>query len=606
MAYVYNPFTFGLDYTDRRILAPLEANIANLVIKTSANEVLSKSNQTKVNKLRNANTVIWPKVFVDHETRIATLENTDFADHDPRITALETSNTTLWEEVFDYQKPMFGIYGNKIEYVEDKTTEISRAGFRGQINVLQRDSSYATRPEWIIFEGYFTANTNNEVAIITTNLSVTLEDVFDTWSRFAFGDDGAFPYTADNSLTAFQFNPSPANTISCLINTTHDVGFISPEATDDYLLEVRVEVNGNDEQEWWNIQYGRPPGDTSSEFYDNDRMGIVLAYAIDPVDPSIHRVMSVIRNQDDSHFTWFVVIHEITSVVTTVVGTEPGYKRDNWSNKALFTVSNPARQTVGNLTINGSHLVERDPADVWAGALSRASSGGTSIKVRRQGDNFKIWTSPYNNFTIDNNTLIEFDLNMASYGLIGDAAQLALPVFDHIAQEGDIYGLNPTDSWEARTTDVSKVQPSNRIGTLDMSILEHFKGPKPYGFTCSSQTGTTFDVVQNENYSATRAENFVFDLTEDKVWVPDMSTGTYKQATTSNLESELGRGRIIRDKTSNDVFYFNKDSQIVPLFRQGTIDHLTVQMETLMTLMANTANQVANLYANIIHGTQLQ
>ena len=74
----------------------------------------------------------------------------------------------------------------------------------------------------------------------------------------------------------------------------------------------------------------------------------------------------------------------------------------------------------------------------------------------------------------------------------------------------------------------------------------------------------------------------------------------------SNLESELGRGRIIRDKTSNDVFYFNQDREVVPLFRPGTIDHLTVQMETLMTLMANTANQVANLYANIIHGTQLQ
>jgi len=604
MAYVYNPFTFGLDYTDRRILAPLEANIANLVIMTSANETRSKQNRNKVNKLENANTVIWPKVFVDHETRIATLENTDFADHDPRITALETSNTTVWEEVFDYQKPMFGIYGNKIEYIEDKTTEISRAGFRGQINVLQRDANYATRPEWIIFEGYFTANTNNEVAIITTNLSITLEDVFDTWRRFAFGNDGAFPYTADNSLTAFQFNPSPANTISCLINTSHDVGFVSPEATDDYLLEVRVEVDGNDEQEWWNLQNGRAPGDTSSEFYDNDRMGIVLAYAIDPVDPSIHRVMSAIRNQDNSHYTWFICIHEITSVVTTVVGTEPGYKRDNWGD-AMFTC-NAARRNLANLTLNGSHLVERDPANVWASAPNRASSGGTSIKVRRQGDNFKIWTSPYNNFTIDNSTLIEFDLNMASYGLIGDASQLALPVFDHIAQKGDIYGLDPLNTSEARTVDVSTVQPSNRVGTLDFRILEHFKGPKPYGFTCSSQTGTTFDVVQNENYSATRAEKFVFDLTEDKVWVPDMATGTYKHATASNLETELGRGRIIRDKTSNDVFYFNKDSEVVPLFRPGTVDHLTVQVETLMSLMSNTANQVANLYANIIHGTELK
>ena len=182
MAYVYNPFTFGLDYTDRRILAPLEANIANVVIKASANESRSKTNRNRIiNDLDPRITALETSNTAIH-TRVAVLESTDITNHDPRITALETSNTTVWEEVFDYQKPMFGIYGNKIEYVEDKTTEISRAGFRGQINVLQRDASYATRPEWIIFEGYFTANTNNEVSIITTNLSVTLEDVFDTWA----------------------------------------------------------------------------------------------------------------------------------------------------------------------------------------------------------------------------------------------------------------------------------------------------------------------------------------------------------------------------------------------------------------------------------------
>jgi hypothetical protein len=140
----------------------------------------------------------------------------------------------------------------------------------------------------------------------------------------------------------------------------------------------------------------------------------------------------------------------------------------------------------------------------------------------------------------------------------------------------------------------------------DFSILEKFKGPKQYGFVCTSQTWTTFDVTKFENHSSTRAEKFVFDLTADKVWVPDLNTGTYKHATSSNLESELGRGRIIRDKTSNDVFYFNQNAEVVPLFRPGTIDHLTVQVDTLISLMSNTANQIHNLYSNVISGTPLQ
>ena len=55
----------------------------------------------------------------------------------------------------------------------------------------------------------------------------------------------------------------------------------------------------------------------------------------------------------------------------------------------------------------------------------------------------------------------------------------------------------------------------------DFSILEKFKGPKNYGFICQSQDDTTFDVIKFENYSSTRAEKFVFDLTADKVRVPD-------------------------------------------------------------------------------------
>ena len=634
MAYVYNPFTFGLDYTDRRILAPLEANIANLVIMTSANEALSKQNRNKRNNdtnprldlLEAANTALEATVYGNHAGRITVLENRDLTDHGPDIVTLQTSNTTLWaqvhdhnmpniaelqvsntavwEELFDYQKPMFGLYGNRIDYVEDKTTEISRAGFRGQINVLQKDGSYSIRHEWTIFEGHFTANTNNEISTLSTELAVTLEDVFDVWSRFAFGSDAGLRLAATDK-DAFEFNVHgnadnlPANTISCKINTNHIVGFISPDVTDDFEFEVEVRVSGKPEQDWWIAQNpGKLTSDANYVFHDNDQMGIILAYAIDPVTPTTHRILSAVRAQNSKNRTWQIIVNEITGV--TSVGDD--YIHAAWGGSFSFA----------SLIINASDLVTLSTVtdatgDPWVpgttanppfGSAKDGPSdfGGTVIKVRRQGDNFKVWTTQYADLNPVSNdtTLIEFDLNMASLGNITDAAQLALPEFEKIGGASDWFG------------DATNVANRTTTNGIDFTILEHFKGPKPFGMTCSSQTGTTFDVLTMENYSATRAENFIFDLTSDKVFVPDLGTGTYKHATTANLESELGRGRIIRDKTSNDVFYFNKDAEIVPLFRPGSIDHLTVQVESLVSLMSNTANQIANLYANVISGTPLQ
>lgn len=634
MAYVYNPFTFGLDYTDRRILAPLEANIANVVIKASANEALSKQNRNKRNNdtnprlqlLEAANTALEATVYGNHAGRITVLENRDLTDHGPDIAALQTSNTTLWsqvfdyntpniaelqvsntavwQELFDYQKPMFGIYGNRIDYVEDKTIEISRSGFRGQINVLQKDGSYSTRPEWTIFEGHFTANTNNEVQTLSTMLAVTLEDVFDVWSRFAFGTDAGIRLAA-NDKDAFQFNlPGntdglPANTISCKVNTNHIVGFISPDVTDDYEFEVEVRVSGKPEQDWWLAQNpGKPTTDSNYVFHDNDYMGVVLAYAIDPVTPTTHRILSAFRAQNNKHRTWQICVHEVSSVTPT--------------GDDFIHIAWPGNPTNASLIFNASDLVTlstvTDAAgDPWvpgttanppAGSAKDGPTdfGGTVIKVRRQGDNFKVWTTQYAdlNPVSNDSTLIEFDLNMASLGNITDAAQLALPQFEKIGGAGDWFG------------DATNFAKRSTATGIDFTVLEHFKGPKPFGLTCQSQTGTTFDVLTMENYSATRAENFIFDLTADKVFVPDHHTGTYKHATTANLESELGRGRIIRDKTSNDVFYFNQEAKVVPLFRPGTIDHLTVQVDTLISLMSNTANQIANLYANVISGTPLQ
>ena len=575
MAYVYNPFTFGLDYTDRRILAPLEANIANLVIKTSANEFLSKQNKNRRNNdtnprlqlLETANTALEATVYGNHAGRITVLETSNTAIH-TRVDDLEASNTTLWEEVYDVHAPKITTQDSIIAYEQAKTQKISQAGYRGQINVLQADSDYKTRPEWIIFEGYFTANTNNEVSVITTNLAVTLQDVFDTWERFAFGIDYGSD-SAENNINAFVFNPSPANTISCTFNASQDVGFISDVATDDYELEVKLTVGSSG---------------------DNDRMGVVIAYTIEPTSATLanHYYLVAFRNQDGP-YGWRVAAQEVTNVVHPPVNPGKYIKGGVLTDPTVFRNAGSKR---GPFIIDRSDIISCQGSSNWDG-------GGTSIRIRREGDIIRAWSSQRNSHSIDLNSEIVINLNDSSLGNPTEAQLQQLTIdrgsiqWDHTLGFNDGHiGNNGKRTWYNNGP--------------DFSILEKFKGPKNYGFICQSQDNTTFDVEKFENYSSTRAEKFVFDLTADKVWVPDHDTGTYKHATTANLESELGRGRIIRDKTSNDVFYFNKNAEVVPLFRPGTIDHLTVQVDTLISLMSNTANQIANLYANVISGTPLQ
>lgn len=127
MAYVFNPYTHGLDFTDKRILEPLEQDFADLVVQANANESRSKTNRNKINNniipditdLQTANTAIHARVLTlestdttNHHPRITVLE-TDYTtlhgkvhtDHEPRINVLETSNTSVWTQVFTHNTP---------------------------------------------------------------------------------------------------------------------------------------------------------------------------------------------------------------------------------------------------------------------------------------------------------------------------------------------------------------------------------------------------------------------------------------------------------------------------------------------------------------------
>ena len=147
MAYVFNPYTHGLDFTDKRILEPLEQDFSDLVIKVNANESLSKQNRNKRNNethpriddLESANTAIYARVLTlestditNHHPRITVLE-TDYStlhgkvhtDHDPRINVLETSNTSVWTQVFTYNTPNIALLQSSNTSVHTMLSQIS-------------------------------------------------------------------------------------------------------------------------------------------------------------------------------------------------------------------------------------------------------------------------------------------------------------------------------------------------------------------------------------------------------------------------------------------------------------------------------------------------
>lgn len=99
--------------------------------------------------------------------------------------------------------------------------------------------------------------------------------------------------------------------------------------------------------------------------------------------------------------------------------------------------------------------------------------------------------------------------------------------------------------------------------TLDLSSdsrLYKFRQKCPYGYGSRSQPNTTFSDITFTDYGSSAAGTYVFDLLNDKVYVPN-NDGSYTLDPNKSLSSEVGPGFLLKD-TDTGKLWFVDDREV--------------------------------------------
>jgi len=375
------------------------------------------------------------------------------ADFDIFLNAVDITQQEIKREVDEVikipGKGLFkfdGVKWNKVDYTDEMVTNYIPTGNEGQISFVAEDGVSLRENDWLIKLGNFIddPDTFEEVK----NETISQEEVFNSWYRFSHNGDGNYPSNADET-EAWVLNDD--GTISCTKNTTTYVGFVSNNTYDYYDLEVTL----------------------SSTDGDNDRMGVVLAFYKD-LETGKEYTIDAIRNNETDGYSWTVILNY------------DNYSGDDevWEN---------SQKIIGNK----SDVIPRADPDNWS-----KYSPGTVIKVQREGNNFKVWSSLSGSSAIDENSLIEFSLD-------------------------------------------------------DDPAFDVFKGPKAYGFSSRSQNNTTFSNIKFKNTSPIAVDNYVFDIQNNKVY--DKNIGDYID---NDIFEIIGKGRIVKDITTGKMWFLGPDKNL--------------------------------------------
>lgn len=108
-------------------------------------------------------------------------------------------------------------------------------------------------------------------------------DIFNNWQRFSHNATWTQPAVA-SELQAWEYD-SAADAIRCTLNTTTYVGFVSQKKYDKYEIDVNLSAVGDS---------------------DDDDIGVVLAFYVDPADGKQH-TLSVVRSPGGMGFSFAVI-----------------------------------------------------------------------------------------------------------------------------------------------------------------------------------------------------------------------------------------------------------------------------------------------------------
>jgi len=329
------------------------------------------------------------------------------------------------------------------EVSEYTKSNILPIGNSDQVLFIKDDGSNNIYTDELVKSGKF-SETDDQLDKYL-NEQVSAEEIFNSWYRFSHDKTDNFPANS-NELKAWKLNDD--GTISCTLNTNTYVGFVSPDQYDYYELEVTL----------------------SSTNSDNDRMGVVLAFYKDP-ETGKEYTLSAIRNNDDDNYSWLVA-----------------YNFYNYGGE------NYEWDYTEKIIENKSNIIPRCSPDGWSNY-----NPGTVIKVQREGNIFRVWTSKCGSTEIIEDSLIEFNLDDYDWGDI-------------------------------------------------------FKGPRSYGFSARSQDNTTFSNIKFKNTDPRSISQYIFDIKNNKVYENQNNNYTEISETIENI---LSKNRYYKDINSKQLYFFD-------------------------------------------------
>ena len=123
-----------------------------------------------------------------------------------------------------------------------------------------------------------------------------------------------------------------------------------------------------------------------------------------------------------------------------------------------------------------------------------------------------------------------------------------------IERTGDII-----EAWTTQANSTTLV-PSSK---LTVNLKEHsnlnlrkFRGKKSYGFAAKSQANATISNISFEN-TKPDASDLIFDLVNGVIYEPTPSGSYVADTSGKTFANEVGYGRMLRDKLTNKLFYYN-------------------------------------------------
>jgi hypothetical protein len=173
---------------------------------------------------------------------------------------------------------------------------------------------------------------------------VDFSKIFNSWYRFSHNTTNAQPANLSETKKWSYSN----GVISCNINSSTYIGFVSDVKYDVYKLETTVKSNNA----------------------DNDRIGVVIAFAVD--SNGIEHTISALRDAEGS-YNWFLVYDyaKSTQQIIDYKVSIPGDVRTNWNN----------------------------------------IPNGSKIRIEKNRNTIKAYASPFNSTTIDLSSELTLDLS---------------------------------------------------------------------------------------------------------------------------------------------------------------------------------------------------